>query len=156
MTRFRYSQALRRMLLTGIFCAIGFGFTRLPAILVDDMARSHGAHQPPATAASPEDASSRPVIRALRTVVDPELGLNIVDLGLIREIVYLPPARLTISMVPTSPRCPFLKQMVADIEQAVAPLVPAGQARVEVDRQRRWTPDDLTPAGRRHFFGRRP
>lgn len=70
-------------------------------------------------------ASEHDLREALRTVMDPELGINIVDLGLVRAI-DLDPAGVHIEMTMTSPACPlkeYLKQLVAE---AVGPLLDAG------------------------------
>lgn len=52
---------------------------------------------------SPEETALRD---ALRTVVDPELGLNIVELGLIRK-VNIQPDLIEITMIMTTPFCPY-------------------------------------------------
>ena len=96
------------------------------------------------------------VIEALRTVIDPELGINIVDLGLIRQITHYSEGGLSITLIPTSPLCPYLKQMVAGIKNKLAHLAAPGEVGVTIDMERRWTPDDLSAEGRRHFFGSRP
>ncbi len=106
-----------------------------------------------AIAADPENAE---VIEALRTVIDPELGINIVDLGLIRKITQNSEEGLSITIIPTSPLCPYLKQLVAGIKNKLAHQASPGEVRVTIDMERRWTPDDLSAEGRHHFFGSRP
>ena len=107
----------------------------------------------PAISANPANAG---VIEALRAVIDPELGINIVDLGLIRQITHHSEEGLSITIIPTSPLCPYLKQMVTGIKNKLAPLAAPGEVGVTIDMERRWTPDDLSAEGRRHFFGGRP
>ncbi len=110
-------------------------------------------NEAPPIATNPANAE---VIEALRTVIDPELGINIVDLGLIREITQNAEEGLSITIIPTSPLCPYLKQLVAGIKNKLAYLAAPGEVGVTVDMERRWTPDDLSAEGRRHFFGSRP
>lgn len=104
-------------------------------------------------ATTPENET---IIKALRTVIDPELGINIVDLGLIRQISQHDSSSLTITIIPTSPLCPYLKQLVTGIKQTITQLAVAQEVRVTIDMEHRWTPDDLSSDGRRHFFGSRP
>jgi 3-phenylpropionate/trans-cinnamate dioxygenase ferredoxin component len=83
---------------------------------------------PPATAAAPAgDAAAAPrpaptqqefaVRAALETVMDPEIQLSVMDLGLVREI-RIEPARTLIRMVLTTPFCPYAPQLTADVKQA--------------------------------------
>lgn len=106
----------------------------------------------PGIETNPENAE---VIKALRTVIDPELGINIVDLGLIRQITPLEGEGLSITIIPTSPLCPYLKQLVAGIKNNLTSLAAPGEVKVTINMERRWTPDDLSAEGRRHFFGSR-
>ena len=97
-----------------------------------------------------------PVIKALKTVIDPELGVNIVDLGLIRNIDDLGNGNLTLTMVPTTPLCPYLKYLVAEIKKSVPDQTAYRAVSVKIDLQQRWTPDFLSEQGRQLFFGDRP
>lgn len=77
------------------------------------------------------------VFEALRDVVDPEIGLNIVELGLIRNI-DLQPDRLTIRMILTTPFCPYgpaLIEQARQIAQATAGI----PTRIELDMEM-WDP----------------
>lgn len=60
---------------------------------------------------------------ALETVMDPEIGLSVIDLGLIREIT-LAPGKTFIKMMLTTPFCPYAPQMVADVKAAAQSVVP--------------------------------
>ena len=55
---------------------------------------------------------------ALRNVIDPELGMNVVDLGLIRDI-HINDGAVRIAMVLTVPFCPLTGYLVAQVQQAV-------------------------------------
>ena len=60
---------------------------------------------------------------ALETVMDPEIGLSVIDLGLIRT-VEIQPNRTHIDMLLTTPFCPYAPQMIADVKQATQSVVP--------------------------------
>jgi metal-sulfur cluster biosynthetic enzyme len=60
---------------------------------------------------------------ALETVMDPEIGLSVIDLGLIREIT-LSGGKTFIKMMLTTPFCPYAPQMVADVKAAAQSVVP--------------------------------
>ena len=81
---------------------------------------------------------------ALESVMDPEIGLSVIDLGLIREVHYLPGQTL-IKMMLTTPFCPYAPQMVADVKQAVVAVIPQV---CEVDLMPDpWSPDLMPDPG---------
>jgi len=59
---------------------------------------------------------------ALETVMDPEIGLSVIDLGLIRT-VSVSSTRTFIEMLLTTPFCPYAPQMVADVKAAAMSVV---------------------------------
>jgi metal-sulfur cluster biosynthetic enzyme len=107
----------------------------------------------PAIVNTKNDIETDPLIEALKSVVDPELGINIVDLGLIRKIEDHENGNLTLTLVPTSPLCPYLKHLVTEIKKNVLRQTHYKTVNVEIDLQQRWTPDNLSEQGRRYFFG---
>lgn len=74
----------------------------------------------PAGAPSQQEIAVR---SALETVMDPEIGLSVIDLGLIRT-VDIQPARTRIEMLLTTPFCPYAPQMIADVKQATQSVLP--------------------------------
>lgn len=102
------------------------------------------------------DPAHQAIMQALKTVIDPELGINIVDLGLIRNIADNGAEGLAITIIPTSPLCPYLKHLVEGIKSAVSHLAAHEKVQVTIDMKHRWTPENLSAAGRRHFFGSKP
>lgn len=64
------------------------------------------------------------VKQALRTVVDPEIHLNIVDLGLIYGIELVDATNVKVDMTLTSPMCPFGPQLIAEVPKAVKEKYP--------------------------------
>lgn len=62
---------------------------------------------------------TKEVVReALSKVLDPELNLSVVELGLIRDIEILP-GLITIQMILTTPFCPYAPELLADVKKSV-------------------------------------
>ncbi|MEO2023262.1 MAG: metal-sulfur cluster assembly factor [Pirellulaceae bacterium] len=92
------------------------------------------------------------VREALKNVIDPELFVNIVDLGLIYE-VNLEDGEgentdVQIDMTLTSPMCPAGPQLVANSKQAISKLEEVGEVEVKVVMDPPWTPDKMTDDAR--------
>ncbi len=62
------------------------------------------------------------IIKALRQVCDPELGINIIDLGLVYDVVITDNGSVTIRLTLTSINCPLGSQIITDIKQVVGVL----------------------------------
>ena len=60
------------------------------------------------------------IIAALKRVFDPEIPVNIYDLGLIYEIDFEPSGTAHITMTLTAPNCPVADSLVEDVKRAVA------------------------------------
>ena len=69
---------------------------------------------PPAEAAAPEEQ----IKAALRNVYDPELGMNVVELGLIREI-DMQPDLTEVTMLLTTPFCPYGPQLIEQVRRMI-------------------------------------
>ena len=80
----------------------------------------------------------------LETVMDPELGLSVIDLGLIREIHFLE-GRTLVRMMLTTPFCPYAPQMMADVKQATESAV-TQPCEVEILADA-WNPDMMPDPG---------
>lgn len=81
---------------------------------------------------------------ALKTVIDPELNLNLVVLGLVYEIkVDGTAAKATISL--TTPMCPAAGQIVEDAKAAIAGVEGVEEADVELTFDPPWTPERISP-----------
>jgi metal-sulfur cluster biosynthetic enzyme len=74
----------------------------------------------PASAPSQQEMAVR---SALETVMDPEIGLSVIDLGLIREVHFLPD-KIFIRMMLTTPFCPYAPQLMEEIKQVTGSVVP--------------------------------
>lgn len=80
----------------------------------------------------------------LKTVKDPELGLDLVVLGLVYDIeVQDRDVKAIISL--TSPLCPVAGQIVEDAKQAILTLDEVDNAEVELTFEPPWTPERISP-----------
>jgi metal-sulfur cluster biosynthetic enzyme len=59
------------------------------------------------------------VMEALRSVIDPEIGLNVVELGLIRDLAIDEDQQAKITMILTTPFCPYGPAMIEQVRQTV-------------------------------------
>jgi metal-sulfur cluster biosynthetic enzyme len=84
---------------------------------------------------------------ALRKVKDPELNLNIIDLGLVYDIRV----DVQIDMTLTSPGCPAGPQIMTDIERAVKAIPGVGSVGLNLIWTPFWTPDRIEPRVRAYM-----
>ena len=87
---------------------------------------------------------------ALRKVKDPELNLNIVDLGLVYDIT-VDEADVQIDMTLTSPGCPAGPQIMNDVERVVKAIPGVGELTINLVWQPFWSPDRIEPRVRNYM-----
>jgi len=96
-------------------------------------------------------ALSERIRDALRTVVDPEAGINIVDLGLVYRIEVLERA-VAIDLTMTSPTCPMGEMIEDEARQAAVAVLPEGYAiDLRIVWNPPWGPERMSDKARRHF-----
>ena len=107
------------------------------------------------TATATEGVPSEEAVREwLKEVKDPELFVNIVDLGLIYGVTLSPAAdapgkqHVSIDMTMTSPACPAGPQLIADTKRAVGSRESIAAVEVRIVMDPPWTPDRMTDAAR--------
>jgi metal-sulfur cluster biosynthetic enzyme len=110
----------------------------------------------PAAASFPytgPDALRGPIARALASVVDPELALDIVDVGLVYGVA-VDDARVHVRLTMTTAACPVTEVIVQDVEDALDRAVP-GECRIAVELvwEPAWTVDRLSGRARRFLDG---
>lgn len=91
------------------------------------------------------------VREALRSVVDPEAGMNIVELGLVYG-VDVSEAGVHVQMTMTSAACPMAEMIVDDVHAALQSVVPSSvPVEVELVWDPPWTPERMSDFAREHF-----
>lgn len=87
---------------------------------------------------------------ALRKVKDPELNLNVVDLGLIYDIA-VDGENVNIDMSLTSPGCPSGPQIMGDVERMAKTVEGVGEVAVNLVWSPMWSPDRIEPRVRAYM-----
>ena len=88
---------------------------------------------------------------ALREVIDPEVGMNVVDLGLIYGI-EVTEKRVRVTMTMTTPACPMGSYLTDRVTEAVQRAVPeAGDVEVDLVWDPPWGPHMMSDRARKHF-----
>jgi len=84
----------------------------------------------------------------LKRVIDPELFVNIVDLGLIYVVTIAPgeddQANVSIDMTMTSPACPAAPQLMAQSKEVVSQMDGVAQVEIKLVMTPPWSPDRMT------------
>ncbi len=114
-----------------------------------ELAPDYGAAAPEETGASRQEAVGPPKVEdveeALKDVIDPELGINVVDLGLVYGIA-LEGADVVIDMTLTSPACPLTDVIEEQTTRALEGM--AGSTRINWVWLPPWGPERITSDGR--------
>jgi metal-sulfur cluster biosynthetic enzyme len=91
------------------------------------------------------------VREALKQVIDPELFVNIIDLGLVYTVTVEPAAdkeNIKIEMTMTSPACPAGPQLIGQSKQVLGALAGVGEVEVKLVMTPPWSPDLMTESAR--------
>ena len=91
-----------------------------------------------------DPALLQPVLEALRTVSDPEIPVNIVELGLIYELVAKQGGVVYVEMTLTTPACPVAQSMPGEVEAAVRGVPGVNEVRVKLVWSPPWDRDRMS------------
>ncbi|MGA8709836.1 MAG: metal-sulfur cluster assembly factor [Thermoplasmata archaeon] len=112
----------------------------------------------PTTTSAPgtNTAGARPELEqkiheALRNIYDPEIPMNIIDLGLIYGMDWDSSGGLTIRMTMTSPGCPSVESLTQEVATSARNASGVEKVQVEVVWEPPWGPDKMTDFARRQF-----
>ncbi len=126
--------------------------TEVPASPTDATApAAPAAFAAPTASADPAAAVSAEQIRlALRKVKDPELNLNIMDLGLVYDVL-VEDRTVVINMTLTSPGCPAGPQIMNDVERTVRNIPGVEDVVMNLVWEPYWSPDKIEPRVRAYM-----
>ncbi len=91
------------------------------------------------------------IYEALKAVVDPEIQMNIVDIGLVYNIDIHENNDMLIQMTLTSPGCPFGPEIVRNTNEAASGVEGAGEVEIEVVWDPPWGPERMSEEARMIF-----
>ena len=128
----------------------------LQAMCVDDNEPKAGTIEPPVYIAYAgkklEDtsikASINDIVQSVRTVYDPEVPINVYDMGLIYKINQQENGEVFVDMTLTSPTCPIAGILPQQVADAIASTDGVGQVEVRIVWEPAWTPDKMTDEGK--------
>ncbi|HWO42895.1 MAG TPA: SUF system Fe-S cluster assembly protein [Candidatus Eisenbacteria bacterium] len=88
------------------------------------------------------------IIEALRTCFDPEIPVNIYDLGLVYAVQVDDTGAVTIQMTLTSPHCPAVQSLPAEVESKVRALPHVTDVKIDLVWDPPWDPSKMSEAAR--------
>jgi FeS assembly SUF system protein len=106
------------------------------------------AQKPAAPAAADADTLYEAVIDALKDIYDPEIPVNIYDLGLIYDVEITPEHHAKVKMTLTTPHCPVAESMPGEVELRVGAVPGIGDAEVELVWDPPWDPQKMSDEAR--------
>src|SRR3982750_157372 len=96
-------------------------------------------------APTPTAPAAETVRKALRAVKDPELNLNIIDIGLVYGTEMGPGGDAHVKMTLTSPGCPAGTEIIDDVKRVLGDLEGVDSVDVELVWEPYWTPEKMDP-----------
>jgi metal-sulfur cluster biosynthetic enzyme len=84
------------------------------------------------------------VMDAMKVVYDPEIGVNIVDLGLVYDVDVKENNDVEVTMTLTSMGCPLGPVIIGDVQKALSPLDGVGEVGVRIVWSPPWSPDMMS------------
>jgi metal-sulfur cluster biosynthetic enzyme len=83
--------------------------------------------------------------KAIRAVKDPELNLNIIDIGLVYDVEVDEAGAVRVEMTLTSPGCPSGAEIIEDVKRVVGDVEGVRSVEVELVWEPYWTPEKMDP-----------
>lgn len=97
---------------------------------------------------SPFASEQLKAIQSLMLVMDPELGINVIDMGLVYGFDFTKSDKLQIQMTLTTPYCPMAGSITQAVQKSMENTFPDREIILELVWQPEWSPDLMTEAGR--------
>jgi metal-sulfur cluster biosynthetic enzyme/Fe-S cluster assembly iron-binding protein IscA len=127
----------------------------LPAVISTPAPRPaapQATSRPPSAASGKDHSAVEEKIRdALKNIYDPEIPMNVIDLGLIYGMDWSEQGELTIRMTLTSPGCPAVEAFAEEVTQAARQASGLPDVKVEIVWEPPWGPDRMSDFARRQF-----
>jgi FeS assembly SUF system protein len=117
-----------------------FDFTPTSSATDDEIERPEAGEDDPALMG--------PVLEALKTVRDPEIPMDLVELGLIYELIVKKGGIVYVEMTLTTPACPVAASMPSEVEAAIRAVPGVTDIRVKLVWTPPWTPELMSEEAR--------
>lgn len=95
-----------------------------------------------------DDTTRQKIIETIREIYDPEIPVNIYEIGLIYEVTVDDSGHAHVLMTLTSPTCPVAESLPPEVEQKVAAVDGVTSASVEITWDPPWDPDMMSDAAK--------
>jgi FeS assembly SUF system protein len=90
----------------------------------------------------------RAIVDAIKTVFDPEIPVNVYEIGLIYNIDVQPDGKVAVKMTLTSPACPSAQELPAEVKDRVEGVAGVSSCDVEIVWDPTWNPSMMSEAAR--------
>lgn len=97
------------------------------------------------------EAARQRVYEALHEVYDPELGVNIIDLGLVYDVTITNEGYVTLTMTLTTPGCPMHESIAEGVGTVLSDIPGLTDGELRLVWTPPWSPDMMTPEGRKQL-----
>jgi len=94
------------------------------------------------------EALKTKVVEAIKTCYDPEIPVNIYELGLIYDVSVTPSSEVAVKMTLTSPACPAAQSLPGEVEDKIRVMAKPKDVKVEVVWDPPWNPDMMSEAAK--------
>jgi metal-sulfur cluster biosynthetic enzyme len=131
---------------------VGASISLLVAATVGQETRTHFAWRQDQNRTLKNTATVEDIYGRLRGVMDPEIQVNIVDLGLVRSVIVDPSGATKVVVTPTMPQCPATKAIVEDIRKAVMADPGVSSLDLTLDLKTPWSWDRVSPQMRERII----
>jgi FeS assembly SUF system protein len=121
-------------------------FTRTP--LAEDLAGTEEIHADEDSGSTAGGTLHDGVVEILRTIFDPEIPVNIYELGLIYDVAIDPANFVNVKMTLTSPACPVAGTLPPEVEQKVASVPGVAGAQVDIVWDPPWDMSKMSEAAK--------
>jgi metal-sulfur cluster biosynthetic enzyme len=111
-------------------------------------------HETPPAADKPQpEVTRKAVAEVLKYVIDPEVGINIVDLGLVYDLQIHPP-HIGLTLTMTTPACPLSGHISNHARMILERVKGVDEVDVDIVWDPPWSPHMIEPSARAHLMGR--
>jgi len=121
-----------------------------PADAPESEPKASAAQEAAASGGAESETLKEKVVEAVKTCYDPEIPVNIYELGLIYDIsvALAPSAAVSVKMTLTSPACPAAQSLPGEVEDKIRVMASVKDVKVEVVWDPPWTPEMMSEAAR--------